>query len=74
MSKEQTKNVSKVLTVNTTYARAAVMLLAFNFLLTGYLLHSFMEMQTDQNNGEYHSPPAAQADALATAREEGTSE
>ena len=74
MSKEQTKDVSKVLTVNTTYARAAVMLLAFNFLLTGYLLHAFMEVQTDQNNEENYAPPVVQADALATAKEESVAE
>jgi hypothetical protein len=74
MSKEQTKNVSKVLTVNTTYARAAVMLLAFNFLLTGYLLHAFMEVQTDQSNGESYAPPVIQADTLATTKEEGATE
>jgi len=74
MSKEQTKNVSKILTVNTTYARVAVMLLAFNFLLTGYLLHAFMEVQTGQNDGENYAPPVVQADTLATAKEESTAE
>ena len=69
MEKEQTKKTSKVLTVSTTYARVAVMLLAFNFLLTGYLLTAFMDAHTAQNGDMDYAPPVTQTSTPTTTAE-----
>jgi len=43
---------SKYTQVKTIYARAAVILLAVNFCLTGYVLMSVMNMQGETSNSE----------------------
>ena len=40
---------SKYTQVKTVYARAAIILLAINFCLTGYVLNSVLEMQDEQS-------------------------
>ena len=43
---------SKYTQVKTIYARAAVILLAVNFCLTGYVLMSVMDIQEETSNSE----------------------
>ena len=53
MKKTETKT-NQFTTVKTGYARIAVLLLAINFCLTGYVVYSMnntMQMQIDQVNG-----------------------
>ena len=53
MKKTETKT-NQFTTVKTGYARIAVLLLAVNFCLTGYVVYSMnstMQMQIDQVNG-----------------------
>ena len=43
---------SSLTTVKTVYARAAVLLLALNFCLTGYVVHSLADIQQEQYGGD----------------------
>ena len=38
--------MNKMTTVSTTYARIAIVLLAFNFVLTGYVISTLANLQT----------------------------
>ena len=54
MQETETKKDSKVMTVKTAYARIAVLLLAINFALTGYVLvgmNKSTQLQLDQIQG-----------------------
>ncbi len=43
-----TKDCNKYTQVKTVYARACIILLAFNFCLTGYVLNHVIQIQSDQ--------------------------
>ena len=44
--KEVKNNMSKMTTINTTYARICILLLAVNFVLTGYAITEMAKLQT----------------------------
>jgi hypothetical protein len=60
---------SKYTQVKTVYARAAVLLLAVNFCLTGYVLTSMMEIQ----GGQADSSQAPQTLSVGSERADGPS-
>ena len=56
---------SKYTQVKTVYARAAIILLAVNFCLTGYVLAGMMKIQNEQS-GNSESPQASSRATAAT--------
>jgi len=66
MKKEKTEtNSNQFTTVKTGYARIAVLLLAINFCLTGYVVYSMnstMQTQIDNVTGSQEALPAEVAD------------
>jgi hypothetical protein len=74
MKKTETKtNTNQFTTVKTGYARIAVLLLAINFCLTGYVVYSMnstMQTQIDSVTGSIESRPLTAAEA----REEDAAE
>jgi predicted RND superfamily exporter protein len=62
-------NQSKYTQVKTVYARTAVILLAINFCLTGYVLTGMMEIQTEQAD----SSQAPQTLSTGSGRADGPS-
>ena len=71
---KQTQKTSKVLAVSTTYARIAVMLLAFNFLLTGYLLRAFIQTQDSLDEGASYTAPVGEKLSTTEENKETTKE
>ena len=69
---EETNN-SQFTTVKTAYARVAVLLLAINFCLTGYVVYSMnstMQDQIDGVTGVAESQPLVEADENNATRAE----
>ena len=52
---------SKYTQVKTVYARAAIILLAVNFCLTGYVLTSMMRIQDEQADSSQSPQPLSKA-------------
>ena len=52
---------SKYTQVKTVYARAAVLLLAVNFCLTGYVLTGMMKIQGEQADSSQNPQPLSEA-------------
>jgi hypothetical protein len=50
---------SKYMQVKTVYARAAIILLAANFCLTGYVMSSMMKIQNEQADSTVSPQPLA---------------
>ena len=74
MKKTETEtNNSQFTTVKTAYARVAVLLLAINFCLTGYVVYSMnstMQEQIDNVTGAAEPQPLAVTDEPKEARAE----
>ena len=62
-------STNKLTTVNTTYARIAVMLLAFNMLLTGYVVMALNGKRADDAS-QTKTSPAASSEVKKASKEE----
>lgn len=56
----------KLTTVNTTYARFAMILLAVNFALTGYAVYSITQIQSTQMDSNPERTPSQGAQVAST--------
>jgi len=56
----------KLTTVNTTYARLAMILLAVNFALTGYAVYSITQIQSAQMDSTPEGTPSQGAQVAST--------
>jgi len=56
----------KLTTVNTTYARFAMILLAVNFALTGYAVYSITQIQSTQMDSTPEGTPSQGAQVAST--------
>ena len=60
---------SKYTKVKTVYARAAIILLAVNFCLTGYVLTGMMKIQDEQSDSSQSPQPLSSAATSTTPTE-----
>lgn len=67
--------MSKMTTINTTYARICILLLAVNFVLTGYAITEMARLQTDTGEipATVRTQSPAESPAESAKRSQGSS-
>lgn len=66
--------MSKMTTINTTYARICILLLAVNFVLTGYAITEMAKLQTVSEQTSVTTTPQTGTSAPSDASTSGTEE